>query len=124
MKLNITKTILDKLGFTEYWDEDCYWGTRTLIFKNGTTFRIAVFNESNDNSDGYSQNGRYIAKHYSFGGWIALPVKKARDYDLFFLHEMYCCIKNEYPECLEEFVSKCKMLKMQVYIDDYLNKLL
>jgi hypothetical protein len=40
VKLNITDTILDKLGFSEYQDEHGTWGGRTLTFSDGTRFRI------------------------------------------------------------------------------------
>jgi hypothetical protein len=33
---------------------------------------------------------------------------------------MYECIEKYYPTCLEEFVDKCKNLKMKIYIDDFL----
>lgn len=122
-KLNITDRILDKLGFSEYWDENCDWGGRTLTFSNGTRFRIIEQGEMDDDTEGYSPNGRYIANHFHFAGWFALPKTKAPDYDLFFLHEMYECIKKEYPGCLDEFLAKCEKLKMKVYIDEYLSEL-
>ena len=117
-KLNLTDTILDKLGFSEYWDEHGTWGGRTLTFKNGVKFRIIDQEEMDDDTEGYG-DGMYIAQHFYFAGWFAWE-KIDGEHDLFFLHEMYECIEKYYPTCLEEFVEKCKRLKMKIYIDDFL----
>ena len=119
-RLNITETILDKLGFSDYWDENGTWGGRTLEFSNGTKFRIAEFEEMDDEEGGYGSNPTYVSDHYNFFGFFAIPPTNANDYDLFFLHEMYECIEKEYPDCLEEFTTKCKDLNMKPYIDEYL----
>ena len=121
MKLNITETILDKLGFSEYWDEHGTWGGRTLKFGNGTMFRIIEQEEMDDLHDGYGSKPLYVANHYCFSGWFAIPKIDYMTYNLFFLHEMYECIKKFYPDCLEEFVAKCKELNMKPYIDEYLS---
>lgn len=122
-KLNITDTILENLGFSEYDDENGDSGGRTLTFKNGTRFRILEVCEKDDDSDGYDSDGKYIANHYCFIGYFALPqMKIGLEYDLFFLHEMYECIEKEYPTCLEEFTAKCKEFKMYYYIEEYKNK--
>ena len=71
-----------------------------------------------DNSEGYSMNGEYVAKHFYFAGWFATPKTDAH-YELFFLHELYECVKNEYPNGLSEFLEKCKTLRMIGYIDEY-----
>jgi hypothetical protein len=62
----------------------------------------------------------YIANHFYFAGWFAIPETDADHYALFFLHQMYECIEKEYPDCLEEFTAKCKELNMKPYIDEYL----
>lgn len=121
-RLNITDTILDKLGFSEYWDEHCTWGGRTLTFSNGTRFRIIEQEEMDDDSEGYSSDGCYVAAHFYFADWFALPKIDKGHFDLFFLHEMYECIEKCYPDCVEEFVSKCKELKMGSFIDDFLKE--
>ena len=125
-KLNLTDTIIDKLGFSEYSDENGTWGGRTLTFKNGVRFRIIDQEEMDDDTDGYS-NGMYIAQHFYFAGWFAYEkivdehnLFFVCEHDLFFLHEMYECIEKYYPTCLEEFVEKCNDLKMKIYIDDFL----
>ena len=117
-KLNLTDRILDKLEFSEYWDEHGTWGGRTLTFKNGVKFRIIDQEEMDDDTEGYG-DGMYIAQHFYFGGWFAWEQIDG-EHDLFFLHEMYECIEKYYPTCLEEFVVKCKSLKMKIYIDDFL----
>ena len=120
-RLPITDTMLNKLGFSEYWDEHGTWGGKTLTFNNGVRFRIIEQKEMDDDTEGYASFGRYIAHHYYFAGWFAIPEIEG-DAELFFLHEMYECIEKYYPTCLEEFVEKCKALKMQVYIDEYLSE--
>lgn len=64
----------------------------------------------------------YIANHFYFAGWFAIPKTDARYYDLFFLHEMYECIEKEYPDCIDEFIAKCKDVNMKHYIDEYLTE--
>jgi hypothetical protein len=119
MKLNITSEVLDKLGFSEYWDEDGTWGGRTLKF-NTQQFRIAEQEETDDDTSGYGIDPTYIANHYYFVGWFAVPKIEANHYNLFFLHEMYECIEKEYPDCLEEFHTKCIILNMGRYLHEYL----
>jgi len=125
-KLNITDTILDKLGFSEYWDEHGTWGGRTLTFSNGTRFRIIEQEEMDDEHEGYGalsgSEATYVANHFYFAGFFAIPKIDANHYDLFFLHEMYECIEKEYPDCLEEFTAKCKGLNMKPYIHYYLTE--
>lgn len=121
-RLNITDGVLDKLGFSEYWDENCTWGGRTLTFSNNKMFRIVAQEEMDDDSEGYSHDGCYVASHFYFTGWFAIPKIDSSHFDLFFLHEMYECIEKCYPDCLEEFISKCKEVKMGSFIDDFLKK--
>lgn len=120
LRLNLTTTILDKLGFRDYNDSSGDWGTRTLPFEDGTWFRIAEVDEKDDDSDGYSFHGSYVSNHYYYAGYIANPKNDAPHCDLFFLHEMYEVIEKYYPAVLDEFVTKCRTLKMGSYIDDYL----
>lgn len=120
LKLNLTSTILDKLGFSEYWDEHGTWGGRTLTFKNGVQFRIAEQEEMNDDSDGYGSNPTYVANHYYFTGWFALPKIDAPHHDLFFLHDLLEVIEANYTDCFEEFMVKCNKLNMGPYVNEYL----
>jgi hypothetical protein len=119
-RLNITDKVLDKLGFSEYWDEHGTWGGRTLTFSNGVMFRIIEQEEMDDDTEGYSSNGRYVAAHFYFADWFAIPQIDKGHFDLFFLHEMYDCIEKCYPDCLQEFVLKCNSLKMGAYIDEHI----
>jgi hypothetical protein len=119
-RLNITDTVLDRLGFSEYWDEHGDWGGRTLTFSSGQQFRIIETEENEDDSYGYHKDGTYVAKHWWFADWFALPKISKGNFDLFFLHEMYECIKQCYPECLDEFTERCQKLKMGAYIKDYI----
>lgn len=120
-RLNITSTVLDRLGFSEYWDEHCTWGGRTLTFSDGTKFRIVEQCEMDDEDQGYGYGRpKYIANHFYFSGWFAIPAIDTNHCDLFFLHEMYECIKSNYPSVIGEFVSKCKAVNMGEYIEEYL----
>ena len=114
-KLNITDDVLDKLGFSEYWDEHCTWGGRTLTFTNGTRFRIIEQEQMDDGNEGYG-TPQYISQHFYFTGWFALPKNEAPHCDLFFLHEMQEVITIYYPDCLEEFKEKCKKAHMEIYL--------
>lgn len=120
-RLNITDGVLDKLGFSEYWDEHGTWGGRTLKFSNGTQFRIIEQCEMDDEDEGYGYEKVYTAQHFYFSDWFAIPKIDSGNFDLFFLHEMYECINKCYPNCIDEFVLKCKSLNMGIYIEDYLN---
>ena len=53
--------VLDKLGFSEYWDENGTWGGRTLTFKNGIRFRIIEQGEMDDDTEGYPSMMKVIA---------------------------------------------------------------
>jgi len=124
-KLNITDTILDKLGFSEYWDEHGTWGGRTLTFKNGEKFRIVEQEEMDDDTEGHAPDGIYIANHYYFAGWFSvlkIKVPNPDHHDLYFLHEMYECLELHYPNCLEEFIEKCNDLLMGSYIKSLLEE--
>jgi len=122
-RLNITSDVLDKLGFSEYDainDDEWYsWGTRTLMFTDGTKFIIAEIQQIDDYVCDFGVNG-YVSHHYEFFGFMAEPTVPIGPVDLFFLHEMYECIATYYPDCLEEFTDKCKAVRMYHYIDSYL----
>lgn len=117
-KLNITDDVLDKLGFTEYWDEHCTWGTRSLIFDNGVSFDIIEMCQDDCCDNGYDE-GYYISQHWYFSEWYVNKTS-CKAHDLFFMHEMYECIKSFYPECLDDFITKCKQANMSIYIERYL----
>lgn len=116
-KLNITDTILDKLGFSEYWDEHGDWGGRILDFKSGDRLQVIETEENDDDTYGYG-DGCYIAHHFSFAGFFAIPKLKDAHYhhDVYFLHDLYEIISELYPNALEEFIQKCRELKMDSYL--------
>lgn len=107
----VTQTVLDRLGFSEYWDENGTWGGRTLTFLDGTKLRIGSFDEMDDDSEGYCPNGRYQPQTFKFLGWFAIPKVEA-DFEIVFLKDLYKVVKEVYPHCEVEFVGKCKKLKM------------
>lgn len=117
-KLNITSRVLDKLGFSEYWDENGTGGCRTLAFNSGDKLRIYEQDEMDDNTEGYSKDGIYIANHYCFSShWATPKITGNRIYrDLFFLQDLYEVIFEYYPDSLTEFIEKCIELKMIAYI--------
>lgn len=117
-KLIITDDVLDKLGFSEYWDEHGTYGTRTLRFDDGTKFIILEQEEMDDSTEGYG-DGMYVAHHFRFEGH-----RNGMEgvHELFFLHQMYECIEKYFPSYLDEFVEKCEKVKMKPYIDDFLRE--
>lgn len=119
MRLNITDDVLDKIGFSEYWDDDGDSGTRTLSFKNGDRLVIVEYLQMDDDTEGYLTNGIYRSDHYLFVGYKAIP-KSENDYDLFFLEQMYEVIKELYPNCLNEFLDKCREVKMIEYVQEHI----
>jgi hypothetical protein len=125
-KLNITEAVLDKLGFSEYWDENGTSGTRTLQFGDGERFQIVEQEEMDDSYEGYSgmvgSKPEYVSQHFFFLDKNEKnSAHKIKCYDLFFLHEMYLCVKEVIPGCLEEFVSICESVNMKPYIDSYIS---
>lgn len=113
--LNLTDSILDKFGFSEYWDDNGDSGTRTLTFSDGTILTIVeVLEHINDNNIYYYQIIIVI--------WdIKLYLKNSFEQDLYFLHDLFEIIELFYSNCMEEFIEKCKELKIINYIESYLN---
>lgn len=122
MKLNITDHVLSKLGFSEYWDDNGNSGSRILEFKNGEVFKISEQCQMDDGNEGYGgmcgQDPMYISNHYCFMGWYASPqIKDVGTIDLFFLSDIYYCIRKYYPECVDEFINKVRSNYMIKYIN-------
>jgi len=101
----ITDNILDKLGFSEYWDEHCNWGGRTLTFSDGTRFRIIDHEKEDDDGNSLGDN------YFYFTGRFAIPKIDAAHFDLDYLYQMKDCISQCYPHCLTEFENKIQNLK-------------
>ena len=99
-RLNITDGVLDKLGFSEYWDEHGTWGGRTLTFSNDTIFRIIEQEEMEDDSEGYSKDGVYVAQYFYFADWFAIPKIDKGHFDLFFLRLRLYAVANKTAKTL------------------------
>ena len=126
-KLPITSSVLDKLGFTEYDDENGNWGGRSIYFKTGDRIRIGETLETDDEEEGYGSNPRYIAHHFWFSEWYNHnddSRNKVKDYELHFLHDLYELINIKHPECIPEFLERCYKANMKHYIEEYENSLL
>jgi hypothetical protein len=112
--LNLTDLILDKFGFSEYWNDNGDSGTRTLTFSDGTILTIVeVLEHINDDNI-------LLSNHYCYLGYKAIP-KNSFEQDLYFLHDLFEIIELFYSNCMEEFIEKCKELKIINYIESYLN---
>jgi hypothetical protein len=109
--LQFTDRIADLLGFGEFCDENWVSGTRTLWFGNGALLTLIRVNEREDDSDFLVRDGDFIGEHFLYESTLL-----DRQVEIFFLHDLYQCIKEEWPEYLQSFVATCKMLKMQSYI--------
>lgn len=109
MKLNITDGVLDAIGFTDYWDEHCTWGTRRLVFKDLNVFEIIENCEQTCCDNGYDE-GYYISNH-----WLFLD-DNYETHELYFLHQMYNIIKKYYPDNIDEFIEKCEKVRMRIYL--------
>lgn len=112
-KLNITSTVLDKLGFSEYWAGSGDFGKRTIRFEDGSWYDIIEYDEKEDANDGYTPIKKYVTNHYA----------NSFNYrNIFFLHELYEVIRTHCsPTALDEFYVKCKEVNMSYYIDKYLD---
>lgn len=121
MKLNITDDVLEKLGFSDYWDDHGTSGSRILKFKSGIVFKIQERCQMDDGNEGYGgmydEDPIYVSNHYRFIGWYATPaIKNIKDINLFFLSDIYYCIRKYYPKCVDEFIDKIKSNHMIKYI--------
>lgn len=112
MNFKITDKVLDKLGFSEYWDEDGDWGGRTLIFESGDRLRIIDFGEKDLDDDGHTSHGKYSPQHYSFNDFFAIPKLSNYTRELLVLSDLKQVVKDCYPKSYDEFIKKCTSLKM------------
>lgn len=113
IEIKIESRTLDKLGFTEYHDSSGDWGRRKLRFNSGDTLVIRDVDEKALDDDGYGPNGQYQPQNYQFCDWTAEPRLEGNfSLDITFLSDLQYIIKTYYPNSLEEFKDKCKILKM------------
>lgn len=116
-KLPLTEDVLNRLGFSEYWDENCTWGGRTIKFSNGDTLRIIQYLVDEDDNYGYG-GGKYQGEYYSYAGWFDIPKREHKYHgELFFLHELYDLILTVIPNSIDEFINRCKEHKMNYYLN-------
>lgn len=120
-RLPITEDVIDKLGFTEYWDEHCVWGTRSLRFFDGSFFTITEYLEQDDINEGYRLEKFYEANHYGY--WSEMDnMKDTNIYrNLFFIEDLYDVIEAFHPDKISEFLERCKKVNMEYYIQQYLD---
>mgnify|MGYP001329952384 CR=1 FL=1 len=111
-ELLITRDVLDKLGFTEYWAGSGDYGTRLLKFSSGPFYTIKEMDSLEDNSSGYSY------AEYSANRYLSENFSKS----LYFLHDLYEDIwsRRTYDEVCE-FVEKTKEVNMYPYIESWIN---
>jgi hypothetical protein len=66
-ELLITDRVLDRLGFSEYWDEHSTWGGRNITFGDDR-LRVIDQEEMDDDTEGNWFNGAHVAAHYRYAG--------------------------------------------------------
>src|SRR5690348_1840140 len=118
-ELLITDRVLDRLGFSPYWDEHCTWGGRTITFgEKEASIRIIDQEEMDDDTEGNWFDGSHVSPHFRYAGWFDVP-KTDGDSDLYFLHQLYDVVKYKCPDFLNEFKERCAKNNMKAYIDSY-----
>jgi hypothetical protein len=115
-KLKLTDGVLDTLGFSEYHDSSGDFGTRQLNFSNGQILRIVDLDEKEDDSDGYWYGGKYQAQHFYFSDTFAIPKNHGQYFDLYFLDDLFNCVKTNYPDSIDEFKELCEAKLMSSYL--------
>ena len=114
-ELRIDDTVLDKLGFSEYWDNNGDSGERNFRFGDDV-FSITCYDQKDDETDGYASWGRYQSESYGVG-------LRHRNTDFYrkihFLHDLYEAILAITPNLVQPFMDKCRENLMHEYIEDY-----
>ncbi len=119
-ELLLTDRVLDRLGFSEYWDEHCTWGGRTITFGDkDVLIRVVDQEEMDDDTEGNWFDGSHISNHYSYSGWFDIGGNKDDYSDLYFLHQLYEVVKFKCPQYLDEFKERCFKNNMKAYIESY-----
>lgn len=78
-ELLLTKTVLDVIGFTEYWSGCGDFGDRRLNLGELPAYLIWEIDELDDPCGGYCGQPVYESSHFSSKDWEPM----------YFLHEMY-----------------------------------
>jgi len=115
-ELLLTSYVLDKLGFTGYHDGAGDFGSRTLWLSPTSKIELIETDPKDDIYDGYSSScgsePEISNGHYLKDGWI-----------IYFLHDLYECIIDDYLEDSEElkvFIEKCKKANCYPHLKSYL----
>ena len=117
MKLNITDDVLDRLGFSAYWDENGSDGTRSLLFSNNVRFTITEQCQMDDGNEGFGSDPIYVSNHFAYKTlYLHDDCLKHKEIELYFLHDILNVIKRYYKECKIEFINICKKANMGAYI--------
>lgn len=114
MKLNekITEDVLDRLGFSDYDDENCTWGNRRLRFGDAANWYVL---QIIDYGDYLEENGR--SKGFVYASWFELidkfkpktaegKVDYRIGWDLNTVKDIYKIIYLYHKEWLGEFKDK------------------
>jgi hypothetical protein len=113
-ELLLTSRVLDKLGFTEYWNGSGYFGTRRLIDKEAHDVFYELFqtDEMDDPTDGYDPYNppEYQTQHYCTKDWERM----------YFLHELYEDFLLRYPDKIEYLTKQIKTCNMYPQLKSYL----
>ena len=126
-ELRITSSVLDKLGFTEYWSGCGEFGERIFGIREDPSnengiyinwYRIVEYDELDYGADaGYGGEPYMYQSQY----WSS-PFNAKVHRNIYFLHDLYEDISDNAPEVLEIFLEKSKEkgVNMYPYIQSYL----
>lgn len=121
-ELLLSDRILDRLEFSEYWDENCTWGGRTITLGTGDNecnIRIWDQEEMDDDCEGFYGGGSHVPHKFSYNGYFNRG-DPAHNSDLYFLHQLYDVIEFLHPQHIDEFVERCDKNNMGNQIKSYL----
>ena len=115
-ELLLTRYVLDKLGFTGYHDGAGDYGHRKLNLGSPEWFEITQIDPKEDSFDGYAMlagDEPLICGGYYLYCWQPI----------YFLHDLYECVREECGETSEElnvFIEKCKEANCYPHLKSYL----
>lgn len=121
-ELLLSDMVLDRLGFSEYWDENCTWGGRTITLGAADgeyCIRILDQEEMDDDIQGFYGGGNHVAHTFSYTGFFGTPSTEHYS-DLYFLHQLYDLIEFLCPQHTNEFILRCNKNNMGNQIKSYL----
>lgn len=113
MAFKVTDIVLDKLGFSKYHDGSGDYGTRTLKISEDNWIAIIDYDEKDDETDGYADWGTYQPKHYGFVGYNQKVKIEGVFEEILILEDIHRIIKDYFKEYENDFILKCKELRME-----------